>query len=249
LGGFIVIRIAALIVLLIFPFASFASITSAQDNQSPSLGEAARQARAVQSSAPKSSTVVTDDNLQKSQNQPAGGKLSADRQAFCDELRQRNDPKGDEACAALAMDMGHEYEELTDRYAALTKRVCVANKGQIPSSAPQDQELAAQWRELTIAAGKFAEMMKAEMKTLGDDDAAVQALSKEEVQEASATIPDWPNAAAVAANPKEKQAFHLIQEKYKPRMKEKEAAAAQEKTRVQRYFYDLARMQEICGHH
>ena len=69
------------------------------------------------------------------------------------------------------MDMGHEYEELTDRYAALTKRVCVANKGQIPSSAPQDPELAAQWRELTIAAGKFAEMMKAEMKTLGDDDA------------------------------------------------------------------------------
>jgi hypothetical protein len=53
----------------------------------------------------------------------------------------------------------------------------------------------------------------------------------------------------VAHNPQEKQRFREIQEKYKPRIRGVEQIAAQEKPRVQKYFYDLERVQEICGRH
>ena len=249
LGGEVMKRPAIFVCLLLVCFASRVKTASAQDNQSQSLGDAARQSRAAQSSAPKSATVITDENLPQSKTQAATGKLSPERQTYCDELRQKKDPSAEQACAALALDMGSDYDGLAARYSQLAKAVCLANKGEIPSSAPQDPALASQWRDLTFFAGKFADMMKAEMKTLNDDDAAVQAVSKDELREAAATIPDWPNAKAVSANPKEKQAFHDIQEKYKPRMQENEQISARQKIRVQRYFSDLARMQEICAHH
>jgi hypothetical protein len=251
------------------------SAMRAQDNQSQpqsqsqsqpqtqpqSLGDGARQARAAKSSAPKSATVVTDDNLFNSKAQAAatnqaastsqsgGSKLSADRQVFCDELRTRKDPSAGQACAAIAVDMGAEYEALADRFTQLAKSVCTANNGQMPSTQPQDPALAARWRDLSATNAKFSEMMKEEMKTLSDAEAAVKSISEEELREASEKLPDWPDAHAVAHNPQEKQRFHEIQEKYKPRIQVVEQIAAQEKPRVQKYFYDLARTQEICGRH
>jgi hypothetical protein len=63
--------VLTLLLLLALP-----STTSAQDNQPQSLGDVARQALAAKSSTSKSATVVTDDNLSKSKNQAAAGKLS-----------------------------------------------------------------------------------------------------------------------------------------------------------------------------
>jgi hypothetical protein len=253
---------------LILCFASYASTAHAQDDQSQrpsqseSLSEAAQQARDAKSAGPQSSTLVTDNNLPKSQNQAgasanqgtstnpaAASRLSADRQAYCEELRKRKDPSAEQACAALTIDMGADYEALADRFTQLAKTVCAANNGLMPSTQPQDPAIAAQWRDLVAANSKFSEMMKAEMKTLSDAEAAVKSISEEELREASEKLPDWPDAKAVAHNPEEKQRFHEIQEKYKPRIHRVELIAAQEKPRVQKYFYDLERTQEICGRH
>jgi hypothetical protein len=242
-------QVAILTPTLILFCAAFASRTRAQDNQSQSLADAARQARDAKSSAPKSGTVVADDNLSKSQNQTTTSKLSADRQAFCDELRKRKDPSAEQACAAIGVDMGAEYEALAERFSQLAKAVCASNNGQMPATQPQDPTLAAQWRDLSGANAKFSEMMKEEMKTLSDAEAAAKSISEEELREASEKLPDWPDAKAVAHNPEEKQRFHDIQEKYRPRIKGVEQTAAQEKPRVQKYFYDLERTQEICGRH
>jgi len=263
-----VLRAAILTLFLTLSVAPLARTTAAQDTQSQSQpqsqspGDAARQARDTKSAAPQSSSVVTDDNLTKSQNQAAASanhatptnqaaasKLSADRQAYCEELRKRKDPSAEQACAALVINMGAEYEALADRFTQLARTVCAANNGLMPSTQPQDPAIASQWRDLVAANAKFSEMMKAEMKTLSDAEAAVKSISEEELREASEKLPDWPDAKAVAHNPQEKQRFHEIQEKYKPRIQGVEQIAAQEKPRVQRYFYDLARTQEICGRH
>jgi hypothetical protein len=260
---------ATLNLILILAVLAFASVTRAQGNQSQpqsqtqSLGDAARQARDATSSAPKSATVVADDNppnstkqaavstsqTTASTNQAVAPKLSVDRQAFCDELHKRKDPSSEQACAAIAVDMGAQYEALADRFTQLAKSVCTANNGQMPTTPPQDPALAAQWRDLSATNAKFSQMMKEEMKTLSDAEAAVKSISEEELREASEKLPDWPDAHAVAHNPQEKQRFHEIQEKYRPRIQGVEQIAAQEKPRVQKYFYDLERTQEICGRH
>jgi hypothetical protein len=253
---------ATLNLILILAVLAFASVTRAQGNQpqpesqTQSPGDAARQARDATSSAPKSVTVVADDNPPNSTNQAAvstnqagAPKLSVDRQAFCDELRKRKDPASEQACAAIAVDIGAQYEALADRFTQLAKSVCTANNGQMPTTQPQDPALAAQWRNLSATNAKFSQMMKEEMKTLSDAEAAVKSISEEELREASEKLPDWPDAHAVAHNPQEKQRFHEIQEKYRPRIQGVEQIAAQEKPRVQKYFYDLERTQEICGRH
>src|SRR6202162_516461 len=131
------IRAAALNFLLVV---SCASIAHAQDSQSQpqSLGDLARQARAAKSSTPKSAIVLDDDNLHKSQGGAGGGKLSPDKQAYCDELRQRKNPDAEQSCAALAVDMGPEYEDVFARYIELAKNLCAANGGHLPNSAPKD---------------------------------------------------------------------------------------------------------------
>ena len=242
-------RAAALNFLLILSFGSFASATSAQDTQPQSLGDVARQARAAKSSALKSSTVITDDNLPKSNYQGAGGKLSPDKQAFCDELRQRKDPMAEQGCALLAIDMGQRYEDMTARYMELAKSVCAANHGQFPSSEPKDPALAAQWRELNDLGVKFGSMMKTQVKTFSGSEAAVNAIRQEEYAELAANVPDWRNAAALSANPQEKQRYTEIEEKYKTRIKEKEDASGQERAYGLRYLYDMARLQQPCGQH
>jgi hypothetical protein len=239
-------RAAALNFLLIL---SFASATSAQDNQPQSLGDVARQARAAKSSATKSTAVVTDDNLPKSNYQSAGGKLSPDKQAFCDELRQRKDPRAEQGCALLAIDMGQEYENMTARYMEIAKSVCAANHGQFPSSESKDPALAAQWRELNDIGVKFGAMMKTQVKTFSGSEAAVNSIRQEEYNELAANVPDWRNAAALSANPQEKQRYTEIDEKYKARIKEKEDASGQERAYGLRYLYDMARLQQPCGQH
>lgn len=222
------LRAATLNFVLILAVTALANATRAQDHQS--------QPQTQATTSTKQATTAT-------------GKLSADRQSFCDELRKRKDPSAEQACAAFSVNIGPEYEALAERFTQLAKAVCAANNGQMPSTQPQDPTLAAQWRDLSATNAKFSEMMKEEMKTLSDAEAAVKSISEEELREASEKLPDWPDAHAVAHNPQEEQRFHEIQEKYKPRIQGVEQIATQEKPRVQKYFYDLERTQEICGRH
>jgi hypothetical protein len=242
------IRTAALNVLLLL---IFASATPAQDDQSQSLGDVARQARAAKASAPKSATVLDDDNLPKSKGSGVGGrgKLSPDKQAFCDEVRQRKDPAAEQVCAVLAIDMGTEYENMTARYVELAKSLCAANGGRLPTSEPKDPVLAAQCRELTQISVKLSAMMQAEMKTFIGLEAAGNAVREEKYREEDAQLPDWRNMAALMANPEEKKRYFEIEAKYKSREHEKEEAVAQERASGLRYFYDTARLQELCDHH
>ena len=221
---------AALNLVLILAVTVLVSATPAQDHQPQS-----------QSQTPVAASTKQD---------PAtASKRSEDRQTFCAALRKRKDPSAEQACAAFSVDIGPEYEALTERFAQLAKAVCAANNGQMPATQPQDPALAAQWRDLSATNAKFSEMMKEEMKMLSDAEAAVKSISEEELREASEKLPDWPAAKAVAHNPEEKKRFQDIQEKYKPRIHGVEQIAAQEKPRVQKYFYDLERVQEICGRH
>jgi hypothetical protein len=238
--------------LVLLSFAAFASIARAQDSQSqpPSLGDVARQARAAKSSAPKSTVVLDDDNMPKSKVGVAGGgQLSPDKQAFCDEVRQRKDPMAEQICAVLAIDMGPEYENMTARYVEVAKSLCAANGGRLPTSEPKDPLLAAQCRELNAIGAKFGALMQAEMKTFSGSEAAVNAVREEKYREEDAQLPDWRNMAALMANPEEKKRFLEIEAKYKSREQEKEEASAQERARGLRYLYDTARLQELCGHH
>jgi hypothetical protein len=242
------IRAAALNFLLTLFFACFSCVARAQDTQSQpqSLGDVARQARAAKSSAPKSAIVLDDDNMPKSKGRAGGGgKLSPDKQAFCDELRQRKDPIAEQAWASLAIDMGSEYENMTARYLDLAKSVCAANGGHLPKS---DPSLAAQYRELGEISTKFAAMMQAEMKNVSNSEAALNAMREEKYREEYAQLPDLRNNADLLANPEEKQRFLEIEEKYKSREQEKEEASGQQRARGLRYVYDTARLQEVCGH-
>jgi hypothetical protein len=238
--------------LVFLSFAAFASIARGQDSQSQpqSLGDVAREARAAKSSTPKSAVVLDDDNLPKSKSgAAAGGKLSPDKQAFCDEARQRKDPAAEQICAVLAIDMGSEYENMTARYVELTKSLCAANGGRLPASEPKDPSLAAQCRELNSIGAKLSDMMQAEMKTFSDSEAAGNAVREQKYREEDAQLPDWRNMAALMANPEEKNRFFAIEQKYRPREQEKEEASARERARGLRYLYDTARLHELCGQH
>jgi hypothetical protein len=244
-------RVAALSFLLIV---SFASIAHAQDGQSPSqpqlLGDVARQARAAKSSTPKSAVVLDDDNMPKSKNGAAnGGKLSADKQAYCDELRQRKQPDAEQSCAALAIDMGPEYEDVFGRYVELAKSVCASNGGRLPTSEPKDPALSAQWHELINAGGKFNELMKPETKSLIDAEKATEDIRQEETRELDKSVPDWRNAAVLATNPREKQRYNEIDAEYKARIAAHENGAVNEKARWQRFIVDTMRLQQVCNQH
>ena len=249
-------RAAALNFLFIVTFAvCFANVAHAQDNQSQpqSLGDVARQARAAKASAPKSATVLDDDNMPKSKGGTGGGggggKLSPDKQAYCDEVRQRKSPDAEQICAALAIDMGSEYENMTARYVTLAKSVCAANGGHLPNSDPKDPSLAAQYRELNEISAKFSGMLQAEIKTFHDSEVAVNSVPQEELDELTAKVPDWRDATALSANPEENRRFHEIAEKYKSRQKERQEASAQQRARSFRYICDAARLQDLCDHH
>ena len=249
------VRPTILIFFALLSFASRVKTASAQDTQPTSepqsLGDVARQARAAKASAPKSATVLDDDNLPKSKGgaggAAAGSKtLSGDKQAYCDEVRQRKGPDAEQICAVLAIDMGSEYEDLTTRYVELAKNVCGANGGHFPKSDPKDPALAAQARELGQLSAKFSTMMDAELKSVKNSDAAFNALRVEKAREEYAAVPALDNNKDLSNQ--DKQKFDEIEEKYKSREQEEEKAAAQQRSRGLRYVYDTARLQELCGH-
>jgi len=247
------IRDAAVKLLLILSLACFARVAYAQDaeSQPPSLGDVARQARAAKSSAPKSAVVLDDDNLPKSKSGAAGGtgKRSPDKQAYCDELRQRKAPDAEQACAALAIDMGPEYEDVFARYVELAKNLCVANGGRLPSSEPKDPALSAQWHELIAVSEKFGQLMNPLTKSLIDAERGSDAIHQEEVREFDKSAPDWRNPSALAANPQEKQRYNEITAEYNARIAAHETAVMNEKARGQRFVVDMMRLQAACPPH
>jgi hypothetical protein len=174
-------RAAALNFILIVSFATIAHAQDTQRQSEPqSLGDVARQARAAKSSTPKA-VVLDDDNLPKSKGGTgAGGKLSPDKQAFCEQVRQRKDPHAEQICAVLAIDMGPEYENMTARAVELTKSLCAANGGRLPSSEPKDPALSAQWHELTAVSEKFGQIMNPETKLLIDAEKGSDIIRQEE---------------------------------------------------------------------
>jgi hypothetical protein len=242
------IRAAALSFLLIV---SFASIAHAQDTQSEpqSLGDVARQARAAKSTAPKSATVLDDDNLPKSKGGSAGGKLSPDKQAYCDQLRQRKDPNAEQSCAALAIDMSPEYEDVFARYVELAKNLCAANGGRLPSSEPKDPALSAQWHELIAVSEKFGQVMNPETKLLIDAEKGSDIIRQEEVREFDKSTPDWRNPSALANNPQERQRYNEITAEYNARIAAHETATMNEKARGRRFVVDMMRLRETCTPH
>jgi hypothetical protein len=241
------IRTAALNVLLLL---IFASATPAQDDQSQSLGDVARQARAAKASAPKSATVLDDDNLPKSKDGAGGGgKLSPDKQAYCDELRQRKDPNAEQSCAALAIDMSPEYEDVFARYVELAKNLCAANGGRLPSSEPKDPTRSAQWHELMTVSQKFGQVMNPETKLLIDAEKGSDIIRQEEVREFDKSAPDWRNPTALANNPQEKQRYNEITAEYNARIAAHETATMNERARGRRFVVDMMRLQEACTPH
>jgi hypothetical protein len=238
--------------LSLFFILAFASIARAQDSQSQpqSLGDLARQARAAKSSAPKSTIVLDDDNLPKSKNGAGGsGKLSPDKQAYCDELRQRKDPAAEQNCAALAVDMGAEYEDVFARYVELAKNLCAANGGHLPNSEPKDPTQSAQWHELMSVSRKFGEVMKPETKLLMDAEKGSDVIRQQEYSELDKSAPDWHNPGVLAANPQEKQRYAEITTEYNARIAAHETAAMNEKARGQRFVVDMMRLRETCTPH
>ena len=231
---------------------SFASIAHAQDTQSQpqSLGDAARQARAAKSSAPKSAVVLDDDNMPKSKGGAAGGgKLSRDKQAYCDELRRRKDPNAEQSCAALAVDMGPEYEDVFARYVELAKILCAANGGHLPNSEPKDPTQTAQWHELMSVSQKFSEVMKPEKELLLDAEKGSEIIRQQEYSELDKSVPGWRTPGAFAANPQEKQRYDEITADYNSRIAAHETAALNEKARGQRFIVDMMRLRETCTPH
>ncbi len=226
-------------------FLIFTCAAWAQDDKP--LGDVAREARAAKSSQPKAATVVTNDNIPSGKDEAGAGKLSPDKQAFCDYLRQRKDTAAEQGCMLLGIDMGSEYEELMTRYIQIAKGLCGASGGHgLPTSMPRDPALAAQYREGSALSAKFMDMMKAQMKTLNDAEGAVNVVRQEEYSELAREVPDWKNTTALLANPQEKQRFSEIEEEYKPRMQEKDEATGQIRRRGVRFLVDEARIEHVC---
>jgi hypothetical protein len=219
-------------------------IASAQDDRP--LGDVARDARAAKSSAPKAAKVVTNDEVPASADQGASGPLSADKAAYCEKLRLRKDPWAEQNCAALRLDMGSEYEDLTARIFAIDKNLCGARGGKgLPAKMSNDSQLAAQAREVSALNEKFQEMMKAQMKAYMDTQIEANAIRKEEVEELSTAAPNWERPTnQMSAG--EKQRFEEIDRKYKARIQEKDDLGKRILARGERYAVDQDRMALVC---
>jgi hypothetical protein len=220
---------------------------SAQDDRP--LGDVARYARAAKSSAPKAAKVVTNDEVPAAADQGGKGPLSAEKEAYCEELRRRKDAAAEQGCALLRLDMGSEYEDLTARISALNKNLCAATGGKgLPTKMPDDPQLAAQTREVSALNEKLLEMTKAQMKVFSDLEIETMSIRKEEAAELSTAAPNWerPTDQSTAL---ERQRFEEIERKYKPRIQEIDDAAQRIRARAMRYLVDQARMQNVCNSH
>jgi hypothetical protein len=213
------------------------------------LGDVARDTRAAKSTAPKAAKVFTNDEVPDKADQSGKGPLSAEKEAYCEELRRRKDPSAEQNCELLRLDMGSEYEDLTARIFALDKNLCGATGGKgLPTRMPNDPQLAAQTRELSALNEKFLEMMNAQMKVFSNAEIETMAIRKEEAAELATAAPNWerPTEQSTAL---EKQRFEEIEKKYKPRIQEKDDAAQRIRPRGLRYLVDQARMQNVCNIH
>jgi hypothetical protein len=220
---------------------------SAQDERP--LGDVARDARAAKSSEPKAAKVVTNDQVPASVDQGGNGPLSAEKEAYCEEMRRRKDSVAEQGCALLRLDMGSEYEDLTARILTLEKNLCGAAGGKgLPTTMPKDPQLAAQARELSALSVKFFEMMKAQMKPYSDAEIEVNAIRKEEAEELATAAPNWERPAN-QVSALEKQRFEDIDKKYKARIQEKEDAAQRIRARGVRFLVDQGRMEQVCDSH
>jgi hypothetical protein len=246
-------RAAALNFLLIV---SGASLAHAQDTESQpqSLGDVARRTRAAKSTAPKSATVLDDDNLPKSKGgavggSAGGGTLSGDKQAFCDEVRRRKDSAAEQICAALAIDMSPEYEEVFARYIELAKNLCAANGRHLPNSEPKDPTQSAQWHEIMTVSQKFSGVMKPEKELLMEAEKGSDLIRQQEYSELDKSVPGWRNPGAFAANPQGKQRYDEITAEYNARVEAHDTAALNEKARGRRFIVDMMRLRETCTPH
>ena len=237
-------RISILICVLCL---TLCGVASAQDDRP--LGDVARDSREAKSSAPKAAKVVTNDQVPSSTDQGGSGPLSAEKEAYCEELRRRKDSAAEQGCAALHIDMGSEYEDLMARGITLEKGLCGATGGKgLPNTMPKDPQLAAQTRELSALSTKFLDMMKAQMKAYSDAEAGVMAIRKEEAAELATAAPNWERPDD-QVSPAEKQRFEEIDKKYKARIQEKEDAAERTRIRGIRFAVDQGRMQHVCDSH
>jgi hypothetical protein len=222
-------------------------VASAQDDRP--LGDVARDTRAAKSSAPKSTKVVTNDEVPASADQAGNQQVSPEKQAYCEKLRQLKVSSAEQYCAALRLDMGSGYEDLTARIFAISKNLCGATAGKgLPSKTSNDPQLVAQTREVNALREKFQEMMKAQMKSYVDTQVEANAIRKEEVEELSTAAPNWerPTDQMSAA---EKQRFEEIDRKYKARIQEQDDLANRILARGARYAVDQDRMSLVCESH
>lgn len=226
---------------------TFCGAAAAQDDRP--LGDVARDARAAKSSGPKATRVVTNDEVPASADQTGNGPLSAEKEAYCEEMRRRKDSAAEQGCALLRLDMGSEYEDLTARILTLEKNLCgVAGGKGLPTMMPKDPQLAAQTRELSALSVKFMDMMKAQMKPYTEAEMKVNAIRKEEAEELSTAAPNWERPAN-QVSPAERQRFEEIDKKYKARIQEKEDAVQRIRARGVRYLVDEGRMETVCDGH
>ena len=222
-------------------------IATAQDDRP--LGDVARDARAAKSSAAKAAKVVTNDEVPAATAQGGNAPLSGDKGAYCEKLRRRKDPWAEQNCAALRLDMGTEYEELTARIFAIDKNLCGARGGKgVPAKMSNDAQLVAQSREVSALNEKFQEMMKAQMKAYMDTQIEANAIRKEEVEELSTAAPNWERPTnQMSAD--EKQRFEEIDRKYKARIQQKDDLGKRILARGARYAVDQDRMSLVCDNH
>jgi hypothetical protein len=222
-------------------------IATAQDDRP--LGDVARDARAAKSSAAKAAKVVTNDEVPAATDQGGNAPLSGDKEAYCEKLRLRKDPWAEQNCAALRLDMGTEYEELTARIFEIDKNLCGARGGKgVPAKMSNDAQLVAQSREVSALNEKFQEMMKAQMKAYMDTQIEANAIRKEEVEELSTAAPNWERPTnQMSAD--EKQRFEEIDRKYKARIQEKDDLGKRILARGARYAVDQDRMSLVCDNH
>jgi hypothetical protein len=239
-----VIRVAlpTLLGFLLFAMASLAQETRP-------LGDIARESRAARPSSPKSTRVLTNDDIVTGKSQIGSGQLSQDKQAFCNALRLQKDPGAEQCYVLLSINMGPEYESLTDREINLAKNLCGAGGGpHLPTSLPKDPTLAAQYRELSGLNAKFRGMMETEMKAYRDAEEAVNTVRQEKYHE-EADLPSGRNSASPPASVQERQRSAEIEDKYKSRLQQKEEVAGQIKVRGLRFLFDSARLQQVCDRH
>lgn len=205
-------------------------LTASGAAQQKSLADAAREARRAKagSSQPKAQ-VITDDELPRD-GESSANSFSADKQAYCDQLKNRGDSTADSVCALLHIDMGKEYEATTARYMDLADEYCNVNHGQLTPDPPPTPGLAAQWNELNGLRTKFEELKKSQSQSLAASiNSAVQQENARQLTLQANPTPD----AKTLAGPDPKNG---------PR-----AVAEQARFRSLRMYYDSLRMGEVCG--